>query len=303
MNIIIYHFIKHVFIYRSEHVGDIVTIGSSYLELRGITQDPETKEYLIVMSYANRGDLKNQLKYKIHEVLWGNKVEYLYDLSAQLYGIHETGTVHCNLHSGNILVSDVSFSMCDSERHLYIIGFRHSCPENTTVSEVYGVLPYVAPEILRKQPYTTAADVYSFGVIMYELASGKPPYPDRPHNTELALDIVQGLHPKFAEETPQCYVDLAKRCLDVDPHKRPSAEELMEIISRWKSKYVDIDYYYDDDVYSNSEIYQQFSKANKLLFNAARNPVTKLHPEANCTSRVLNGIIEAVNLHLGKYYF
>ncbi len=77
----------------------------------------------------------------------------------------------------------------------------------------------------------------------------------------------------------------------------------MEIISRWKSKYVDIDYYYDDDVYSNSEIYQQFSKANKLLFNAARNPVTELHPEANCTSKVLNGIIEAVNLHLGKYYF
>ncbi|RIA85013.1 kinase-like domain-containing protein, partial [Glomus cerebriforme] len=137
--------------------------------LHGITQDPKTKEYLIVMDYGTRGDLKNHLKCVLHEVLWGNKVEYLYDLSRQLYGIHKTGTVHCNLHSGNIVISDISFSILDSERHAYFIGFRHSCPENTTVSDVHGVLPYVAPEILRKQPYTTTTDIYSFGVVMCEL--------------------------------------------------------------------------------------------------------------------------------------
>ncbi|CAG8787468.1 1056_t:CDS:2 [Cetraspora pellucida] len=43
----------------------------SYLELRGITQDPETKEYLIVMSYAIHGDLKNHLRHKLNDVLWG----------------------------------------------------------------------------------------------------------------------------------------------------------------------------------------------------------------------------------------
>ena len=126
--------------------------------------------------------------------MWGNKIEYLSDLSV----IHGNGTVHCNLHSGNILISDVSFSMCDLEHHAYIIGFRHSCPENTEASDAYEVLPYVAPKILRKQSYTTAAaDIYSFDVIMYELASGKSPYPDRPHNSELAMDIIQGLQPKF----------------------------------------------------------------------------------------------------------
>ena len=48
--------------------------------------------------------------------------------------------------------------------------------ENTNNNNVYGVLPYIAPEILRGQNYTKAAVVYSFGIIMYEVFSGLPPY-------------------------------------------------------------------------------------------------------------------------------
>ncbi|RIB30312.1 hypothetical protein C2G38_2026928 [Gigaspora rosea] len=43
---------------------------------------------------------------------------------------------------------------------------------------IYGVLPYVAPEVLYKQPYTVAADIYSFGIIMAEISTGKPPHYD-----------------------------------------------------------------------------------------------------------------------------
>ncbi|RHZ44220.1 hypothetical protein Glove_750g46 [Diversispora epigaea] len=43
---------------------------------------------------------------------------------------------------------------------------------------IFGVLPYIAPEVLSGEGYTKAADVYSFGIIAYEIITGFPPYPD-----------------------------------------------------------------------------------------------------------------------------
>jgi serine/threonine protein kinase len=42
-----------------------------------------------------------------------------------------------------------------------------------TKKSIYGVLPYVAPEILRGQNYTFASDIYSFGIIMYEVLAAR----------------------------------------------------------------------------------------------------------------------------------
>ena len=57
---------------------------------------------------------------------------------------------------------------------------------------VHGVLPYVAPEVLRGMPYTRAADVYSVGMIMYELWLGRPPFEGRDYDVPLAVDICSG---------------------------------------------------------------------------------------------------------------
>jgi serine/threonine protein kinase len=61
-----------------------------------------------------------------------------------------------------------------------------------TKNNIFGVLPYVAPEILRGQDYTKASDIYSFGIIMYEVISGLPPYYDVSHvchDENLAMKI------------------------------------------------------------------------------------------------------------------
>ena len=59
---------------------------------------------------------------------------------------------------------------------------------------IYGNLPYIAPEILRGKNYTKAADIYSFGIIMYEAISELPPYYNIKHTNEnLAIKICQGL--------------------------------------------------------------------------------------------------------------
>ena len=97
-------------------------------------------------------------------------------------------------------------------------------------NNVYGVLPYIAPEILRGQNYTKAADVYSFGIIMYEVFSGLPPYHDVSHDKNLAMKICLGFRPRFNIKVPQLIVHLIKRCLDANPLNRPTAEEVKDIL-------------------------------------------------------------------------
>jgi serine/threonine protein kinase len=68
--------------------------------------------------------------------------------------------VHRDLHIGNILCS----SICTT-----YISDMGLCGEvcNIDKTKIYGVMPYVAPEVLRGSIYTQAADIYSFGMIMY----------------------------------------------------------------------------------------------------------------------------------------
>src|SRR6266498_5961656 len=102
-----------------------------------------------------------------------------------------------------------------------------------SLTDIYGVLPFVAPEILRGKPYTTASDIYSFSMIMWEFISGIPPFDDKEHNIYLALSICKGERPEIVENTPQCYIDLMKKCWDKDPLKRPNASEIQKIIDDW----------------------------------------------------------------------
>src|SRR5205814_874443 len=85
-----------------------------------------------------------------------------------------------------------------------------------------------APEVLDGRPY--ASDIYSFGIIMVEVSTGKPPYRSVPHDEKLALAICNGLRSRVAKGTPQCYIDLVNQCLDANLEKRPSAIKLFGII-------------------------------------------------------------------------
>ena len=112
--------------------------------------------------------------------------------------------VHRDFHSGNILSRG---SSC------YITDLGLCRPANETSQEkIFGVLPYVAPEVLQSQPYTQASDIYSFGIMAYELLSGLPPYYDRAHDMYLGLDICKGLRPQFNIKIPKLLEDLINQC-------------------------------------------------------------------------------------------
>ncbi|RIA80640.1 kinase-like domain-containing protein, partial [Glomus cerebriforme] len=150
----------------------------------------------------------------------------LMDISKALLTLHKCNLVHGDFHSGNILLSTLF------NKNTYISDFGLSKPVNkiTNSNEIYGVIPYMAPEVLRAKPYTKAADIYSFGIIMWEFTSGIPAFNDVPHDLNLSLNICKGLRPKIVEGTPPVYASLMKRCWDTDPNKRPTAEELVKIL-------------------------------------------------------------------------
>ncbi|POG61256.1 kinase-like domain-containing protein, partial [Rhizophagus irregularis DAOM 181602=DAOM 197198] len=93
-----------------------------------------------------------------------------------------------------------------------------------------GVLPYVAPEVVRGKEYTKESDIYSFGIIAYEVCTGFPPYHDIAHNQFLAIGICHGLRPKSNYKIPQLILNIISQCWDADSLKRPKANKLVDLL-------------------------------------------------------------------------
>src|SRR5207247_1192789 len=131
---------------------------------------------------------------------------------------------------------------------------------------------YVAPEVFRGKLYTQAADIYSFGMIMYFVATRKQPFANCDHDNLLALNICTGIRPEVNEqEAPKCYIDLMKRCWNSNPNNRPNAIEIEESINLFERK--------------QFEEAEKYRKANLL---SIENNQSTAHPQAHYTSRLLN---------------
>jgi serine/threonine protein kinase len=110
--------------------------------------------------------------------------------------------------------------------------------DKSATDSMRGVIPYMAPEILSWKPYTKAADIYSFGIIMWEMTSGVPAFHNVSHDLDLILNIIKyDARPKIIEGTMPEYVELMEKCWNKDPEKRPTARELKNIFYDWNEKY------------------------------------------------------------------
>ena len=85
---------------RADKLGvDNFTITKLY----GISQDPETKNYIMVLDYAEHGSLRNYLDKEYDKLSWQTKFFYLYRTAYGLNEIHKKELIHRDLHIGNIL--------------------------------------------------------------------------------------------------------------------------------------------------------------------------------------------------------
>src|SRR4051794_427003 len=185
-------------------------IGSTIVKCFGISQDPKTKNFLMVMQYIENGSMSQYLKSNYDKLSSFDKLNLLIYIARGLKAIHNKGFMHKDLHSGNIL------SYNNYACYITDLGLCKPVGEKDE-KKIHGVLPYVAPEVLRGIKYTQSADIYSFGILACEILSGLPPYYNLPHDDFLALKICQGLRPKYNVKVPFLLENLIDQCLDADP--------------------------------------------------------------------------------------
>jgi serine/threonine protein kinase len=222
----------------------------SYL---GITQNPDTKDYAIVMEYAENGDLRKYLQNNKAKLYWRRKLDILRNIVAGLEIIHVTGMTHRDLHTGNIL----QFKDLLYPSRITDLGLSKQAGKEIT-EKISGVIPYIAPEVLNNKPYTEASDIYSFAMILWEVGTGEKPYADLPYENALAIHIMNGLRPEIPNEMPECYATLIKDCWNEDPQKRPTALDIKEKIMKWQSV---LDWFPTEESRSDEEA-KQFEEAD-----------------------------------------
>ncbi|GBC00622.1 hypothetical protein RclHR1_03910009 [Rhizophagus clarus] len=205
-------------------------IEQNTIKTYGFTKDPKSNEFMLVMQYASGGDLHNFLQKHFAVIT--------------LETIHEVNYIHRDFHSGNILcwIDKDAFNFppifiadpmspavelmleerlkFEATYHWLIGDLGLSQPESTTPNnELYGVIPYIAPEIFKGSPFSKESDVYSMGMIMWELTTGCKYFANIEHGTNLILRILDGERPEITEDTPECYANLMKSCWILIPKK------------------------------------------------------------------------------------
>ncbi|RIB16179.1 kinase-like domain-containing protein [Gigaspora rosea] len=181
-----------------------------------------------------------------------DKLNLLQCIASDLRVIHSHDLIHRDLHSGNILL--------DNFKSAYIADLGLSITANIALKsksdKICGILPYISPEVLNNHSYTQASDIYSFGIIMWEILYGKPvPFELKSKlqsKLQFQIQVCNGLRPHIYDNTAKCYADLMMKCWNIDPNERPTATEICDIFAKWQD---------------NEIILSELSESDKKLLN------------------------------------
>ena len=147
-------------------------------------------------------------------------LQFSRDMAIGMTVAHEAGVIHRDLKPANILVND--------ERLLKIVDFGVAAAASsgdtqlTKTGYVIGSPKYMAPEQILGKKVDETADIYSIGVIMYEMVTGVPPY-SRGDHMSVMYQHVQGKAKPIQEinkDVPDEYVALITQAMSVDKTKR-----------------------------------------------------------------------------------
>ena len=157
---------------------------------------------MLVMNVMDT-DLRNYLQQNHNQLTWKERIQITTEIIEALIRIHYENAIHRDLHSGNILFKQVVWRISD-------LGFCG--PADKSPNSIYGNLPYIAPEVISGKETTFKSDIYSIGMLMWEISSGQPPFSIYEHNLDFAMNIINGMRPKIVPGTPLEYKELMEQC-------------------------------------------------------------------------------------------
>ncbi|XP_057713549.1 dual specificity testis-specific protein kinase 2 [Corythoichthys intestinalis] len=186
--------------------------------------------------YINGGNLEQLLDSNKH-LSWPARVKLASDLAGGLAYLHAKGIFHRDLTSKNCLIK------CDDSGYTAVVGdfgLAEKIPANLTEGaklSVVGSPFWMAPEVLRDEPYNEKADVFSYGIILCEIIARIQADPDfLPRTENFGLDYHTFQH--MVGDCPPDFLQLAFNCCNMDPTLRPSFPDIVrhldEILTRLK---------------------------------------------------------------------
>ncbi|EXX64102.1 Cla4p [Rhizophagus irregularis DAOM 197198w] len=141
-----------------------------------------------------------------------------------IFKIKQENAIHRDLHSGNILYSEINDSW-------YISDLGFCGPADKPTKSIYGNLPYIAPEVIAGREYTLASDIYSVAMLMWEISSGQPPFINYENDYYLATNIINGIRPRIVSEIPLEYKSLMEQCWNANLSERLDTQTLFDKMS------------------------------------------------------------------------
>jgi len=141
-----------------------------------------------------------------------------------LHGLKPKALIHRDLKSPNLLLVDrgLGLKICD---------FGTACDKQTIMTNNKGSAAWMAPEVFESNRYTEKCDIFSWGIILWEVLTRRLPFDEIGGNDLRVLwAIHSGQRPPKVSGCPQLLEDLMERCWDKDTEVRPDISEVVEVI-------------------------------------------------------------------------
>lgn len=203
------------------------------VHLIGMSCSPEGEIYLVT-ELMSHGSIRDVLDKKGRNLRWDVRLKLACDSAKGMAYLHSRSVIHRDLKPKNLLVS--SDWMCK----VADFGASTIKAATTQTMTVVGTPAYMAPEVLAKSKYSEKADVYSFGVILVELYTGRRPYTgpgfeDVHNQIQLIYRILNEALRPDTSGLPQALLQLVFDCWNEEPDLRPSFSEIIVRLRRLRT--------------------------------------------------------------------
>ena len=198
------------------------------------TESNNSKDAYIVLEYCSGGSLYEYLAMSPDAAPLDAPLvlRWMKECAAGLLFLHESGKVHRDMKTANILIHGECGQIKLSDFGTLKAHREDYSASATNPLRPAGTLLYQAPEILDGK-FTHSSDVYAMGIIMWECGSRKKPFSHLSQpltDSKLIREVLAGSRPQgeFSIPLPDDYRNLITACWDKDRDKRPSCDELLE---------------------------------------------------------------------------
>lgn len=194
----------------------------SLLKLCGYTAEPP---YCLITEYMINGSLYDYLDKTPEALSPTERTLIALDIARGIEFLHSRGIIHRDLKSLNILLDEKKRAkICD----FGLIRTKSKDP----MTGLVGTAPWMAPEVLLSSPYyDEKVDVYSFGILLWELVTSMRPYEGEDF-TKVTIEILENnKRPIIPDNIAPNLRILIEKCWDRDPEKRPSFHQIVTMLT------------------------------------------------------------------------